>query len=372
MLLGPIMAGGWLICTLFIVLLFEVDIATAFTIAACLTPTDPVLAASILSGSQFSERVPSRLRGILSAESGCNDGISFPFLYVGISILTRSTTLGAIKKWGLITVLYQCVLGVVIGAVIGYMANRLLRFSESKKMTNRAAFVVFYLLLSIFSIGVASTLGVDDFLVTFTAGAVFNNDGWFKKATEESNLDSVVDMLLNSSLFVYFGASIPWTAFTQHFEDAALHVTPGKLAALLILVLAFRRIPFVLLLKPLIPGIKTWPEAFFAGHFGPMGVGALFLAMEARAQLETDSSEPLPKPPQDGSLPDKRERGALIVWPIICFVVLGSTFVHGLSTLVISIGVSLKKPTGERAPLLGSERDRLEGMIHSDDEVEEE
>lgn len=72
------MTFGWLVCAGFIVAIFKTDIATALLIAACLTPTDPVLAASILSNSQFSSRVPKRLRDMLSAESGCNDGISFP------------------------------------------------------------------------------------------------------------------------------------------------------------------------------------------------------------------------------------------------------------------------------------------------------
>ena len=69
-MLGPVMAFGWLVCAGFIALIFKADWATSLTVAACLTPTDPVLAASILSNSQFSERVPKRLKDALSAESG--------------------------------------------------------------------------------------------------------------------------------------------------------------------------------------------------------------------------------------------------------------------------------------------------------------
>jgi sodium/hydrogen antiporter len=36
--------------------------------------------------------------------------------------------------------------------------------------------------------------------------------------------------------------------------------------------------------------IRTYRQALFCGNFGPMGLGALFLAMEARAQLETGTS----------------------------------------------------------------------------------
>lgn len=72
------MGFSWLICSLFAALMFKVDIATALIIAACLTPTDPVLASSILSNSHFSTRIPKRIKDMLSAESGCNDGISYP------------------------------------------------------------------------------------------------------------------------------------------------------------------------------------------------------------------------------------------------------------------------------------------------------
>ena len=56
-----------------------------------------------------------------------------------------------------------------------------------------------------------------------------------------------------------------------------------KLVVLGILVLLFLRIPIMMALNPLIPDIKTWREALFAGHFGPIGVGALFVAILARA-----------------------------------------------------------------------------------------
>ena len=114
-----------------------------------------------------------------------------------------------------------------------------------------------------------------------------------------------------------------------------------------------------------LPHIKTQSEALFAGHFGPMGVGALFLAMEARAQLETNTSLPLPDPPSD--LPIEKQRTITLVWPIICFVVLGSTLVHGLSTLVISVAGHFGRKEGERAPLIGAERDGLWGMVFDEE-----
>ncbi|KAL9620645.1 MAG: hypothetical protein Q9204_008191 [Flavoplaca sp. TL-2023a] len=74
MMLLPVMTYGWLVTAGFVYAIMKTDWPTALIISACLTPTDPVLAAAVLQGSRFSGRVPRRLRHMLSAESGCNDG----------------------------------------------------------------------------------------------------------------------------------------------------------------------------------------------------------------------------------------------------------------------------------------------------------
>ena len=179
-MLGPVMAGGWLVCGTLIWLIIGTDFPTALMVSACLTPTDPVLAASIVSNSQFSERVPSRIKHLISAESGCNDGISFPFLYIAIALILRHRVAPAIKDWFLLTVLWQCTVGIVVGLAIGVAFNRLLRYSDKYRLIGPSAFVAFYLLLAILAIGIGSTLGLDDFLVAFGAGAGFAHDGYVK------------------------------------------------------------------------------------------------------------------------------------------------------------------------------------------------
>jgi sodium/hydrogen antiporter len=223
MLLGPVMTFSWVVTALCCYLVLGTSVETAMIVAACLTPTDSVLAASVLSNSTFSTRVPKQLEHLLSAESGCNDGVSFPFLYIGICILKESST-GAIKEWFLITVLWQCAFGIFIGILIGVGARKTLRFCDDNNYIGRASFLVYYLLLAILSVGVGSTLGSDDFLVAFGAGVGFARDGWFARKTEETHLPNIIDLLLNSSMFVYFGAIVPWPDF------APCRTTPGMTA----------------------------------------------------------------------------------------------------------------------------------------------
>ncbi|CAN8105232.1 unnamed protein product [Discula destructiva] len=374
--LGPVMTFSWAVTSLFAYLVFKVTAPTAMIIGACLSPTDPVLAASVLGESRFSDRVPKRLRNLLSAESACNDGASFPFLYIGLSIMETRTPGDAIKEWFFITVLYQCLLGLLIGYAIGRVANKSLRFSEERGYMSRPSLVVFYLLLAVLSVGVGSTLGLDDFLVTFGAGIGFAHDGYFAKKAEEAqgqtSFSTIVDLVLNSSVFIYFGSMLPFKEFTAGKGSVLQgHIGIGNLFLFLGLILLFRRIPAILLLhiKRAVPDVKTYREALFCGHFGPMGVGAMFLAIEARAKLETGTAIPLPHPKEPAGPPyDDKTVAISLIWPVVCFVVLGSTMVHGLSVLVISLVGHFSRKEDEQAPLLGGERQSLFGMVHDDED----
>ena len=367
-MLGPIMAFGWLVSAGLIAGILRIDFVTALTIAACLTPTDPVLAASVLSNSRFSQRVPKRIKHLLSCESGCNDGVSFPFLYVGLSILNSATAGELVKKWAFETVFYECVVGSVVGGTLGLVANRLLRFADNRHLIDSSSFIVFYLLLAILAVGVASTLGLDDFLVAFGAGVGFAYDGFFAAKTRESKLNNILDLLLNSTFFVFLGTVMPWSTFAP--REITPTVTPGRLVLLLALILLLRRLPATLLFKRWIPDIRTWPEALFCGHFGPMGVGAVFLALEGRAQLENGTSIPEDAPDKI-KLPDERLVKVELIWLVVLFIVMGSTLVHGFSVAAISVYSHFARDGGKRAEHIAGETQPLEGMVHVDSEGEE-
>jgi len=128
----------------------------------------------------------------------------------------------------------------------------------------------------------------------------------------------VIDLLFNLSFFVYYGSIIPWDMMNR----PDLTVVPWRLVVIAILVLIFRRIPIMLLLKPVIPDIHTWREALFCGHFGPIGVGAIFISILARAELETGHTTPLSALPTDPSSPNYTV--ILAIWPIVSFLILSS------------------------------------------------
>jgi NhaP-type Na+/H+ or K+/H+ antiporter len=334
LLLVPVMTFGWLITSLFIWGLFKshANWLDSLCIAACVTATDPVLASSVVGKGKFAKRVPKHLRDLLSAESGCNDGMAFPFVYLAIYLIRYRPNADKVSyHWFLYTVMYECLFGAIYGVLVGYGARRAIRYAHEKDLIDRESFLVFYFVLALFCAGSGSLLGMDDLLVGFACGVGFSNDGWFLEKTEESHVSNVIDLLINLAFFVYFGTIIPW----DQFNAPVIGLVPWKLVVLGILVLFFRRIPIMLALKPIIPDIKTWREASFAGHFGPIGVGGIFVAILARAELETEETTPLAVLPEEGF---EHLNIIEMIWPITCFLVIVSILVHGSSIAVFTLG----------------------------------
>lgn len=332
-LLIPVMTFGWLITSLFIWgLIPSLDFLDSLCVAACVTATDPVLASSVVGKGKFAKRVPKHLRDLLSAESGCNDGMAFPFIYLALYIIRYHHHPDEVAlHWFCYTILYECVFGAFYGVVVGYAARRAIRYAHEKDLIDRESFLVFYFVLALFCAGSGSLLGMDDLLIGFACGVGFSNDGWFTEKTEEAHVSNVIDLLINLAFFVYFGTIIPW----EQFNSSIIGLSAWRLVVIGLLVLLFRRIPIMMALKPVIPDIKTWREALFAGHFGPIGVGALFVAIMARAELETETTTPLAVLPPANFPHDNIIE---LIWPVTTFLVICSIIVHGSSIAVFTLG----------------------------------
>ncbi|KAL1857764.1 Na+/H+ antiporter [Paecilomyces lecythidis] len=335
LLLLPVMTWGWFATSLFVWWMIPpLNWLESLACAACVTATDPVLASSVVGKGKFAKRVPKHLRDLLSAESGCNDGMAFPFIYLSVYLIKFHRNAGEVTlNWICVTILYECIFGAVYGFIVGYIARHAIKTAERHNLIDRESFLVFYFVLALFCAGTGSLLGMDDLLIGFAAGVGFSNDGWFTEKTEEAHVSNVIDLLLNLAYFVYFGSIVPW----EYYNSPELGVVPWRLVVIAILVIFFRRIPAMLMLKPIIPDIKTWREALFAGHFGPIGVGAVFASILARAELEGADTEPLPQSelPRPGT---SNYYVVQLIWPITSFLIISSILVHGSSIAVFTLG----------------------------------
>jgi NhaP-type Na+/H+ or K+/H+ antiporter len=74
-LLGIVMPLMWIVGGLLAYLILGVPLWVAVLIGAIVTPTDPVVASSIVAGGVAERNLPARLRHAISSESGFNDGL---------------------------------------------------------------------------------------------------------------------------------------------------------------------------------------------------------------------------------------------------------------------------------------------------------
>jgi Na(+)/H(+) antiporter len=337
----PVMTIGWLVVGLFVwILIPNFNFSDALLVSACVTATDPILAAAVVGKGKFAERVPGHLRNLLSAESGCNDGMAFPFIFLALNLVLYPGDGGTIvKNWFTLTILWECFFGCLLGTVLGYILRKAVAFAESKNLIDRESFLAVFIFLAFNCAGIGSMLGVDDLLVSFAAGTSFGWNGDFARKTEESHVSTVIDLLLNLAFFVYFGAIVPW----PEFNNAAIGLNVWRLVVLAFVIIFLRRIPAVVALKPFTPDIKSWREALFCGHFGPIGVGAIFASILARKDLEahyTTEETPLAVLPAEDS---PHYQLLASIWPITCFVVIVSIIVHGSSVAVLTLGRRLNR-----------------------------
>ena len=219
------------------------------------------------------------------------------------------------------------ILGAVIGALIGIAFRHLMKFCERKDLIDRQSYVAQYVSLAMFVIGVTTMLGTDDLLAAFSCGAAFAWDGFFNRQTEESVFSSVIDLIFNIAAFIFIGAWMPF----GDFDNVDLTLSVWRLIVIAILILLLRRLPIVIALYKWIPDVKTFREAVFSGHFGPIGVGAVFIS--------TLAAEHLPTPHESHDVRNNQsELLAASIQPIVAFMVLTSITIHGLSIPFFSLG----------------------------------
>ncbi|KAI1973256.1 hypothetical protein LOZ53_004096 [Ophidiomyces ophidiicola] len=329
LLIGPGMTGMWL-CTSLIIWAFvpHIPFLHALAVAACVTPTDPILSNSIVKGKFADNNIPRPLQSIIVAESGANDGLGYPFLFFALYLI-RYTGHGALGQtggvqkamtlwfgeiWG-----YTILLSIVYGVVVGWLAKELLHWAEKNRYIDRESFLVFAIALALFIVGTCGMIGSDDVLACFIAGNVFTIDDWFRVETMDDSLQPTIDMLLNLSIFMWFGAVCPWSKFIDN------NVIPfHKLLPLGILVLVFRRIPVVFAMHKHIRQIEEFRQAAFVGFFGPIGVSAIFYLYITLEYLEHHIKV-------DGEIREDAKHLGEVVHIVVWFMTICSIIVHGLS-----------------------------------------
>lgn len=338
LLLGPVMTTMWVVTSLLVFAMVpHISFLQALAVGACVTPTDPVLSNSIVKGKFADKNIPKELQKIIVAESGANDGLGYPFLFLPLYLIQHIGSHGndgwgqdgkastAIGLWFGETLGYTIILSVIYGAVVGWLAKELLHWAEERKYVDRESFLVFAITLALFIVGTVGMIGSDDVLACFIAGNTFTWDDWFRLETMDDSFQPTIDMLLNVSIFIWFGAICPWAEFYHN------NVIPiWRLVILGILVLLLRRPPIVFGMHKKIHQIEEKRQALFVGFFGPIGVSAafyLYVSLEFLNKITVDG-----EPREDAAY--LMEVMNVVIW----FLIICSVIVHGLSIPLGKLG----------------------------------
>jgi NhaP-type Na+/H+ or K+/H+ antiporter len=158
-LLGPGMCAMWITTALLVwALVPNIPFVYALAVGSCVTPTDPVLSASVVKGKFADKNIPKKLQNLIIAESGTNDGLGYPFLFIALYLIkyTHDGGLGesggaskAMSYWFGITWGYEIIMSMLYGALVGHTFRVALRWAEDHKFVDRESFLIFAIAIAV-------------------------------------------------------------------------------------------------------------------------------------------------------------------------------------------------------------------------------
>ncbi|MDQ3716092.1 MAG: cation:proton antiporter [Actinomycetota bacterium] len=143
----------------------------AIILGAALAPTDPVLAGDVGVGPPGDED-EHEPRFAVTAEAGLNDGLAFPFVFLGVFVAAEGGS-DWLWNWLAADVAYAIALGVVFGALGGYAIAAGVVWLRDRRLMNDAldGWIAVAAVLLVY--GLTEVAGAYGFLAAFAAGVGF-------------------------------------------------------------------------------------------------------------------------------------------------------------------------------------------------------
>jgi len=289
----------------------ELTILEIAIIATMLAPTDAALGKAVVTNAS----VPDNIRESLNVESGLNDGICVPILFVFLALATTgSAAEGGTHSLALKLVAEEIVIGVVVGVGLTFIGAWFIKHCANLGWITETwrQLPVVVLAISIFSI--AQILGGSGFIACFAGGLLFGAIAKQHKHKLMLAAEGTGDTL----------ALITWVAFGAAVIGQSIGAFNWSIVLYAVLSLSIvRMLPVFLVLAGM--NLRN-DEKLFMGWFGPRGLASIVFAVIVL-------NEHLPG-------------GDTIAMTVVCTILL-SVIAHGLSSnpLVAVLAARLKRMT---------------------------
>ena len=240
----------------------ELLVVEAVLLAIVLAPTDAALGQAVVTDP----RLPSRIRQGLNVESGLNDGLCVPLLFIALAI--AETDVGAVSAHDAVhLVLEEIGFGVVGGLVAGVVGALALRAAVSRNLVADEWAQIVPLAAAGLAYGIAAPLGGSGFIAAFVGGLAFG--ALSRGVTDEvTYVADVTGLVLSGLTFVIFGAAILGPALGAASWETVVY-------AVLSLTVV-RMLPVAIAL--LGSGARR-PTVAYSGWFGPRGLASIVFAV---------------------------------------------------------------------------------------------
>jgi sodium/hydrogen antiporter len=294
--IGAVALLGWALAGM--------TVAGAILLGAVLAPTDPVLAGDVQVGPPLEGR-EHPVRFTLTAEAGLNDGLAFPFVYLGLIVAATDTLTGnALWEWGLRDVAYRIAVGALVGALVGWLLGRVLFSSWGSSAIERSGPGVLALGAVLLCYGIVELAEGYGFVGAFTAGVVcrrVRQDHHFHRRLHA--FSEAVEHALTAILLVMLGSILPglWPALDWRYSVIGF----GLLLVIRPLV------GWIALLGSGLPSRDRW----IIGFFGVRGIGSIYYVGYATGHMEFVNEDQL--------------------WAVVAYTIFASSLLHGATSFLV-------------------------------------
>lgn len=280
--------------------LVGMTVAGAILLGAVLAPTDPVLAGDVQVGPPL-EGGEHPVRFTLTTEAALNDGLAFPFVYLGLIVAAQGLFVSDwIVEWLLRDVFYRIAVGAVFGWAGGWLlGNILFRIPRHSVLADTSS-------------GVVALAGV---ILCYGSTELVEGYGFISVAVMGLSLRRIEARHAFHSRLHDFAESI------EHALTAMLLIALGGALPVLFASLTWQAvvvaIALIVVIRPA-AGIISLAgtemgrtDRRIVAFFGVRGIGSIYYLGYAGAHMEFINEPQL--------------------WALVGFIILLSTLIHGFS-----------------------------------------